>query len=181
MGTPHIGMGRDMSIFQIGESPYRYGVHSNLGTNIYTKYVNSSYIRPTYFFVPGLPLAEKSQICSNKCRHVDRFESVMFSRHKKNSADQQTDRQQIWFTGTPYWGCILLIRVPTATDFSNFIPLILCPRFRCVKGTDGIQSLRRNYVSPSRPYLGMMPWRSSEARGTILSTMASISSKNVAA
>ncbi len=34
MGTPHIGMGRDMSIFQIGESPYRYGVHSNLGTNI---------------------------------------------------------------------------------------------------------------------------------------------------
>ena len=35
MGTPHIGMGRDMSIFQIGESPYRYGVHSNLGTNIY--------------------------------------------------------------------------------------------------------------------------------------------------
>jgi hypothetical protein len=26
-------MGRDMSIFQIGESPYRYGVHSNLGTN----------------------------------------------------------------------------------------------------------------------------------------------------
>ena len=35
MGTPHIGMGRDVSIFQIGESPYRYGVHSNLGTNIY--------------------------------------------------------------------------------------------------------------------------------------------------
>ena len=35
MGTPHIGMGRDMSIFQIGESPYRYGVHSNLGTNMY--------------------------------------------------------------------------------------------------------------------------------------------------
>jgi hypothetical protein len=34
-GDPHIGMGRDMSIFQIGESPYRYGVHSNLGTNIY--------------------------------------------------------------------------------------------------------------------------------------------------
>ena len=36
MGTPHISMGRDVSIFQIGESPYRYGVHSNLGTNIYT-------------------------------------------------------------------------------------------------------------------------------------------------
>ena len=37
-GLPmHIGMGRDMSIiFQIGESPYRYGVHSNLGTNIHT-------------------------------------------------------------------------------------------------------------------------------------------------
>ena len=34
MGTPHIGMGRDMSIFQIGESPYQYGVHSNLGTDI---------------------------------------------------------------------------------------------------------------------------------------------------
>jgi hypothetical protein len=39
MGTPHIGMGRDVSIFQIGESPYRYGVHSNLGTNTYV-YVN---------------------------------------------------------------------------------------------------------------------------------------------
>jgi hypothetical protein len=37
-------------------------------------------------------------------------------------------------------------------------------QYRCVMGTDGIQSLRRNYVSPSRPYLGMMPWRSSEAR-----------------
>jgi hypothetical protein len=34
MGTPHIGMGRDMSIFQIGESPYQYGAHSNLGTNM---------------------------------------------------------------------------------------------------------------------------------------------------
>ena len=33
-GDPHIGMGRDMSIFQIGESPYQYGAHSNLGTNI---------------------------------------------------------------------------------------------------------------------------------------------------
>ena len=28
-------MGRDMSIFQIGESPYQYGAHSNLGTDIY--------------------------------------------------------------------------------------------------------------------------------------------------
>jgi hypothetical protein len=37
MGTPHIGMGRDMSIFQIGESPYRYGAHSNLGTDICTE------------------------------------------------------------------------------------------------------------------------------------------------
>ena len=36
MGTPRIGMGRDMSIFQIGESPR--GVHSNLGTNIHTYY-----------------------------------------------------------------------------------------------------------------------------------------------
>jgi hypothetical protein len=35
-GTPHIGMGGDMSIFQIGESPYQYGVHSNLGTDIDT-------------------------------------------------------------------------------------------------------------------------------------------------
>ena len=34
-GTPHIGMGRGMSIFQIGESPYQYGAHSNLGTDIY--------------------------------------------------------------------------------------------------------------------------------------------------
>ena len=36
-GDPHIGMGRDMSIFQIGESPYRYGAHSNLGTNIFMR------------------------------------------------------------------------------------------------------------------------------------------------
>ena len=33
-GTPRIGLGRDLSIFQIGESQKRYGVHSNLGTNI---------------------------------------------------------------------------------------------------------------------------------------------------
>ena len=38
-GDPHIGMGREMSIFQIGESPYQYGVHSNLGTNIYSMVV----------------------------------------------------------------------------------------------------------------------------------------------
>jgi hypothetical protein len=35
-GDPQIGMGRDMSIFQIGESKNRFGVHSNLGTNICT-------------------------------------------------------------------------------------------------------------------------------------------------
>ena len=29
-------MGRDLSIFQIRKSPKRFGVHSNLGTNIYT-------------------------------------------------------------------------------------------------------------------------------------------------
>jgi hypothetical protein len=32
-GTPRIGLVRDMSIFQIGESQNRYGDHSNLGTN----------------------------------------------------------------------------------------------------------------------------------------------------
>ena len=36
--------------------------------------------------------------------------------------------------------------------------------YRCVRPTDGIQSLRRNYVSPSCPYLGIMPWRLLEAR-----------------
>ena len=35
-GTPRISMGRDLSIFQIGESQKRYGVHSNLGTNMPT-------------------------------------------------------------------------------------------------------------------------------------------------
>ncbi len=35
-GTPRIGLGRDLSIFQIGESQNRFGVHSNLGTNICT-------------------------------------------------------------------------------------------------------------------------------------------------
>ncbi len=30
-----MNMGRDMSMFQIGESPYQYGVHSNLGTDIW--------------------------------------------------------------------------------------------------------------------------------------------------
>ena len=35
-GDPQIGMGRDLSIFQIGKSPKWFGVHSNLGTNIYT-------------------------------------------------------------------------------------------------------------------------------------------------
>ncbi len=70
---------------------------------IYTKYVNSSYISPTYFFVPGLTLAEKSQICSNVDMSTD------FSRHKKNTTDQQTDRQQIWFTGTLYYIMYMLI------------------------------------------------------------------------
>ncbi len=35
-GTPRIGLGRDLSIFQIEESPKWFGVHSNLGTNTYT-------------------------------------------------------------------------------------------------------------------------------------------------
>jgi len=35
-GDPRIGLGRDLSIFQIGESQNRFGVHSNLGTNINT-------------------------------------------------------------------------------------------------------------------------------------------------
>jgi len=29
-------LGRDLSIFQIGESQNRFGVHSNLGTNMQT-------------------------------------------------------------------------------------------------------------------------------------------------
>ena len=33
-GDPQIGLGRDLSIFQIGESQNRFGVHSNLATNI---------------------------------------------------------------------------------------------------------------------------------------------------
>jgi hypothetical protein len=39
-------MVRDMSIFQIGESPYQYGVHSNLGTDMYRYVVVSSSIVP---------------------------------------------------------------------------------------------------------------------------------------
>ncbi len=35
-GDPRIGLGRDLSKNQIGESPKQFGVHSNLGTNIYT-------------------------------------------------------------------------------------------------------------------------------------------------
>ena len=35
-GDPRIGLVRDLSIFQIGESQNRYGDHSNLGTNTYT-------------------------------------------------------------------------------------------------------------------------------------------------
>ena len=35
LGTPRIGLGRDSSKFQIGESPNQFGVHSNLGTNKY--------------------------------------------------------------------------------------------------------------------------------------------------
>jgi len=34
-GTPQIGLGRDLSIFQIGESQKRYGDDSILGTNMY--------------------------------------------------------------------------------------------------------------------------------------------------
>ncbi len=43
MGTPHIGMGRDMSIFQIGESPYQYGVHSNEVEGNVTNLQNNRY------------------------------------------------------------------------------------------------------------------------------------------
>jgi len=35
-GDPRIGLGRDLSKFQFGESPNQFGVHSNLGTNIYS-------------------------------------------------------------------------------------------------------------------------------------------------
>jgi len=38
-GTPLIGLGRDLSKNQIGESPKRFGVHSNLGTNNYTYFL----------------------------------------------------------------------------------------------------------------------------------------------
>ena len=40
-GTPRIGLGRDLSIFQIGESQNRFGVHSNLGTNIGASVTNN--------------------------------------------------------------------------------------------------------------------------------------------
>jgi len=33
-GDPRIGLVRDLSIFQIGESQNHYGDHSNLGTNM---------------------------------------------------------------------------------------------------------------------------------------------------
>ena len=51
MGTPHIGMGRDMSIFQIGESPYQYGAHSNLGTDTHTMGTFSHLLIRTYSIV----------------------------------------------------------------------------------------------------------------------------------
>jgi hypothetical protein len=39
-------MGRDMSIFQIGESPYQYGAHSNLGTDTYTNGYKGMHCQP---------------------------------------------------------------------------------------------------------------------------------------
>jgi len=39
-GDPRIGLGRDLSKFQIGESPNQFGVHSNLGTNIISTHDN---------------------------------------------------------------------------------------------------------------------------------------------
>jgi hypothetical protein len=62
------------------------GSHSK---RIYTKYVNSSYIRPTYFFLTGLPLAEKSQICSN----VDMSTDLNLSCFPATKETQQISRQ----------------------------------------------------------------------------------------
>jgi hypothetical protein len=59
MGTPHIGMGRDMSIFQIGESPYQYGAHSNLGTNIHSvdAIMNTVYgLHPCRLILSNIPV-----------------------------------------------------------------------------------------------------------------------------
>ena len=47
-------------------------------------------IRPTYFFVPGLPLAEKSQICSNVDMSTD-LNLSCFPATKK--LDRSADRQ----------------------------------------------------------------------------------------
>ncbi len=38
-----------------------------------------------------------------KCQHVDRFEICQFFPPKNKMTDEQTDSQQIWFSGTPYY------------------------------------------------------------------------------
>ena len=58
-GTPRIGLGRDLSIFQIGESHKRYGVHSNLGTNIHLHIILSRHNK-----------MDESQSKINKCGRI---------------------------------------------------------------------------------------------------------------
>ncbi len=52
-------------------------------------------------FVPGLRSAENNQICSFVNMLTD-LKSVVFSHQNKKLTDEQTSRQQIWFSGTLY-------------------------------------------------------------------------------
>ncbi len=67
-GDPRISLGRDLSKFQIGESPDQFGVHSNLGTNISIKMGDLAIPfccaseanhdrKDTTLYVPYLPMA----------------------------------------------------------------------------------------------------------------------------
>ncbi len=54
--------------------------------------------------------------------------------------------------------------VTWTASFFYYLPFALPLARYFMSRTDWIQSVRLNSVSPSCPYLGMMPWRLSEAR-----------------
>jgi len=58
-GDPRFGLGRDLLIFQIRESQNRFGVHSNLGTNISTSEVHKFF----YKFIEALVDMKDEYIC----------------------------------------------------------------------------------------------------------------------
>jgi hypothetical protein len=97
-GTPRIGLGRDLSIFQIGESQKRYGVHSNLGTNICN-----------VILVGGQIQAIALALCDGICSQNIRCEAMPQERMTSWTASKKAP----WLS---------IVRVPRSDDGGPWLP-----------------------------------------------------------